>query len=503
MIEVEVHQQLQNLLRQSPDMAWPHQLTMARMVARGLRLGRNALIQVPPGRHHRLSYLLPALMWSGPTLLCVSPEIQQQILRDEIPWIQQTLDLHKPILACQQWPDPQFEGLVLMDPLDWLHHRLHHRDPFPAGIPVVMDGAEHLEGWARKVLTISLTAADWLTLQMAFPQHRPLIDQTHLQLSASLLRRPGHRLRLHQDDLDRLRRLCQKIGIHHLPHPWSQVLPHLDQGHHPKLQNPTTQNLLWWAEVSHDSGHVSLQISPINLAATLETLWGSQPFVLVGESLDVERDAAPYRQRLGIPDLTTLQFWASTQPQDPLDLVIPRLPIPNSPRFQPQVLPTLKHLICEQAGSVVILVSDRPLQGQIAAELAAEFGSRVQLNASYLRERGILIASWDYWLAHKDQLGIPRLLAMVTLPFPSTEDPEVAAHVEYLQQHHQDWFRTYLLPIAAATLQRAVAPLRQGSQDCLVAILDNRIITRSYGSHLLEALGPTTRLQLGSMVVSH
>jgi ATP-dependent DNA helicase DinG len=30
-------------------------------VARGLRLGRSTLIQVPAGGQHRLSYLLPAL----------------------------------------------------------------------------------------------------------------------------------------------------------------------------------------------------------------------------------------------------------------------------------------------------------------------------------------------------------------------------------------------------------------------------------------------------------
>ena len=41
MIEVEVHQQLRAFLREREDVAWPHHLTMARLVARALRLGRN------------------------------------------------------------------------------------------------------------------------------------------------------------------------------------------------------------------------------------------------------------------------------------------------------------------------------------------------------------------------------------------------------------------------------------------------------------------------------
>ncbi|NJO85465.1 MAG: hypothetical protein HC818_01160 [Synechococcaceae cyanobacterium RM1_1_27] len=103
---------------------------------------------------------------------------------------------------------------------------------------------------------------------------------------------------------------------------------------------------------------------------------------------------------------------------------------------------------------------------------------------------------------------MPQLLVMVTLPFPSTEDPDVAARVDYMRQQGQDWFRSYLMPLAAATMQRAISPLRPGStlrhsEDPMpvVAILDNRIVTRSYGSHLLEALGPTIRTHVESLLV--
>ena len=67
MIEVEVHQSLLNFLRSQNQPHWPHNLTMARLVARALRLGRSALIQTasPPGsrnQQYQLSYLLPVLI---------------------------------------------------------------------------------------------------------------------------------------------------------------------------------------------------------------------------------------------------------------------------------------------------------------------------------------------------------------------------------------------------------------------------------------------------------
>jgi ATP-dependent DNA helicase DinG len=99
-------------------------------------------------------------------------------------------------------------------------------------------------------------------------------------------------------------------------------------------------------------------------------------------------------------------------------------------------------------------------------------------------------------------------MVIATLPFPSVEDPRVAGRVQYLQRTQQDWFRQYLLPVAAAQLQRAVAPLRQSSDSGedsssstrWVAILDSRIIVRSYGVSLLNALGPTLRVEQRSQL---
>jgi hypothetical protein len=48
------------------------------------------------------------------------------------------------------------------------------------------------------------------------------------------------------------------------------------------------------------------------------------------------------------------------------------------------------------------------------------------------------------------------------------------------------------LPTALNELQRAIAPVRD--RQGVVALLDNRVLHRSYGSHVLTALSPLARI---------
>ena len=91
-VEVEVHRVLRSFLRSSQISSWPHHLTMGRLVARALRLGRGALIQTGSfgefdGRY-RLSYLMPLLMWPEAAILVAPTSIHSGLLDREIPQLQ-------------------------------------------------------------------------------------------------------------------------------------------------------------------------------------------------------------------------------------------------------------------------------------------------------------------------------------------------------------------------------------------------------------------------------
>ena len=189
--------------------------------------------------------------------------------------------------------------------------------------------------------------------------------------------------------------------------------------------------------------------------------------------------------------------------------------MPNTSQFKAAALQEIRTLISARgptADPTVILIGDVPLKAQFAAILAAEFGSRVQLEAP-VDAQGILVTGWDYWLRHRADFATPQaapgLLIMTTLPIPSLENPLVAGRVATYKKRRQDWFKAYLLPEALSRLQHAVAPVRsrthpsfspciEQSMDAInsqgvIALLDNRVNYRSYGAQVLAALSPAAR----------
>lgn len=509
MIEVEVHQQLRAFLRQQGESQWPHHLTMARLVARALRLGRSALLQVgsPAGGrgHYRLSYLMPALLWSGPVILVAPPTIQQRLLKVEIPRLRQWMTISKAIycgdrcgLRPDRWPGDDFKGLFLVSPDLWLRDRLEGEVRLPQAIPTLLDGADDLVRWTQQHLTADICAPDWSALLLACPQQVEPIQEIQAKLTRLILQRPINPYDCYvleapeQELLQELHQITRNpIGTAHqsdappLPGAWSTF-----------WQRFMGDHTLLWVTLNRQLGQLTLHCGPAEVATALNPIWPQQPIVLMGEALDLESEARIYRQRLGLDNgITCLKFPPDRQ-QDLIQLYLPDgVPLPNTPQFQSVLGQILHILLGTSAGQTkltVLLVGDMPLKSQIGASLAAEFGSRVQVERTCLDDNGILVAGWDFWREHQTVLPAPQLLVIATLPIPSLEHPLVAGRVAHYKSLHQDWFRLYLLPEALGELQRAIAPVRE--EQGVVALLDSRVLHRSYGKQVLAALSPFARI---------
>jgi ATP-dependent DNA helicase DinG len=505
-IEVEVHQRLRAFLRHQGESDWPHHLTMARLVARALRLGRSALIQTSAfsGYHerYRLSYLVSALLWEGAVILVAPEAVQQRLLMVEIPQLRQWIQATKPIQTGDRFPNADFQGLLLVTPEAWLSDRLHHQTRFPTGIPTIVDGADDLETWVRAQLAIQLQPTDWDGLMLATPEHSHAIRNARVQLTKSIFQHPINPYECHLIDAverDLIRHLFQTLAnsLDDVPsaQQFSERLSSLPLVWQRFWQAMQAEEALLWTEITRQHGTFSLHGGSADLATVLEPIWRQQPIVLIGGALDAETEATVYRQRLGLGDLTCLKF-SPDRHEELIHLYLPeKLPLPNTPQFQTALLQEMHTLLRVRAGTAgltVLLVGDTPLKAQIGSLLAAEFGSRVQVERTCLDENGVLVAGWEFWQQHQRVLPSPQLLAIATLPIPSLEHPLVAGRVAYYKKHRQDWFRLYLLPTALSQLQRAIAPVR--ARQGIVAMLDSRVIHRSYGHHILAALQPAARL---------
>lgn len=501
MIEVEVHSSLRAFLREQGKPSWPHHLTMGRMVARALRLGRSALIQTgietlqanSPQKSYRLSYLAPALILPDPVILVAPAPVQQWLLQLEIPSLQEWMGTHKAIHVGDRFPDQYFNGLLITSPESWLSDRFSGCGRFPKNIPTLIDGADDLEEWARKQLQSGIEPWDWNELMLALPQQANLIRDLRVRLTKAIFQHPVNPYQCclldstEQEILKQLFQILRPSDLSnqnlYLPQPWQNFWRCWQQS-----------GQLLWAAMIPSSGQFSLYCSPVEVGTALSPIWSQQPVVLIGGVLDLETSASVYRQQLGIGDLTCLKFYPDRQ-SELIQLYLPDgLPMPNTPRFQEALIQQVRSLLTISSTikkPAVLLVGDVPLKAQMGAILAAEFGSRVQVEKTSLDEAGVLVCGWEFWRHHQSELPAPHLLIIATLPIPSLENPLVAGQVAYYKQHSQDWFRLYLLPAALRELTRAVEPVRE-SQG-LIALLDNRVNHRSYGGQVLSALSPFAR----------
>ena len=498
MIEVEVHQQLRAFLRSQGKPYWSHHLTMARLVARALRLGRSALMQTDAlsryqGRY-RLSYLVPVLMWQGPTILVAPEDVQQRLLMVEIPQLRQCIQTSKAIQTGDRFPNSDFQGLLLTTPDAWLSDRLHHQGRFPDHIPTIIDGVDDLEAWAFAQLTTSIQPHDWDQLMLACPQNVETIRDIRVQLTKAIFQRPANPYEcclIEAFEQRLLEALFEELCDSDQPTILEAAVPSAWQDFYKSFQ---TGKALIWADIARRQGQFCLKCGPVEVASALADTWSKQPIVLIGGALDMDAEAAVYRQRLGLGDVTCLKF--SPDRQDELiQLYLPeKLPMPNTPEYQQALLQemhTLLRVSSTTPGLTVLLVGDVPLKAQVGSILASEFGSRVQVERTCLDDNGVLVTGWEFWRQHQNVLPAPHLLAISTLPLPSLEHPLVAGRVAYYKQLRQDWFRLYLLPEALGELQRAIAPVRE--RQGVVALLDSRVVHRNYGQQVLAALSPSAR----------
>ncbi len=107
----------------------------------------------------------------------------------------------------------------------------------------------------------------------------------------------------------------------------------------------------------------------------------------------------------------------------------------------------------------------------------------------------VLVASMSFWEGLDLAGEVLQLLVIDKLPFAPPKDPLIEAQARRCTAAGQPAFERVHLPEAALALKQGAGRLIRSETDRgILVIADRRLLTRSYGSVLLDALPPMRRL---------
>ena len=108
---------------------------------------------------------------------------------------------------------------------------------------------------------------------------------------------------------------------------------------------------------------------------------------------------------------------------------------------------------------------------------------------------GVLVASATFWEGFDVPGDALQLVVIDKLPFPPPNDPLVEARSKRLEAQGRSPFNDYFVPEAVVALKQGAGRLiRRETDQGVLVLCDNRLVTTGYGRRLIAALPPMRQL---------
>ena len=255
---------------------------------------------------------------------------------------------------------------------------------------------------------------------------------------------------------------------------------------------------------------VFLAAHPIDLAPVFRELLyatcGTQIFT--SATLTTDNDFRFFRSRLGMSDeVATLKLEPVFDYMSQALLFVPNdLPDPTDREFVAKVVPMMKRLVELCDGRAFLLFTSyrnmneamRLLGPQLEQPILKQGDqSRAALLEEFRRDpRSVLFATSSFWEGVDVQGDALSLVVIDKLPFASPGDPLLKAKLRHIEEEGGHGFRDLQVPAAAITLKQGFGRLiRHRNDHGIIAILDGRLLRRSYGKRFLDSLPRARRSQ--------
>jgi ATP-dependent DNA helicase DinG len=249
---------------------------------------------------------------------------------------------------------------------------------------------------------------------------------------------------------------------------------------------------------------VFLRGSPIDVSAIVRELLLDRmtATILTSATLTVDGSFEYLRGRLGIRRAREVRLASEFDYARQAILYLPkRMPDPRSREFATAVAREVIEIVKRTRGRAFVLFTSyanlREVQARASAEI--EYPILVQGSAprsALLRDfkatpNAVLLATSSFWQG-VDVVGEALSCVIIDkLPFASPGDPITSARIEAINARGGSAFGEYQIPLAILALQQGLGRLLRHRQDRgVLAVLDPRLRSMSYGRRFLSSLPP-------------
>ncbi|TMX47360.1 ATP-dependent DNA helicase DinG [Vibrio sp. Hep-1b-8] len=275
-----------------------------------------------------------------------------------------------------------------------------------------------------------------------------------------------------------------------------------------------------WLEVSTErEGDFIVNVSPLEVGWQLDQQLWSRCIgaVLTSATMRALNSFSFFCRQAGISEKGEdgVRFLALASPfdyQNQAELYVPKMAYePQAPQFTEHLIEKLPDLIEDKKANLVLFSSYWQMN-QVAQALSTDFVKRgwalqvqgKESRSEILKKHKTLVQCQKTSVlfgtgSFSEGLDLPgellENLIITKIPFAVPTSPVEQAHAEYIESRGGNPFMQITVPEASKKLIQSVGRLLRKERDSgKVIILDRRVITKRYGSALLDSLPPFKRI---------
>jgi ATP-dependent DNA helicase DinG len=254
-------------------------------------------------------------------------------------------------------------------------------------------------------------------------------------------------------------------------------------------------------------GEMSLHASPVEVAERLEELVFRPDCttIMTSATLDVGRGLEFFAKRVGAQEAETLLVESPFDYESQMRVYLPKgMPEPSEgQRFQEALEGWIQRFVGMTKGKAFVLFTSRAMLLKTAEGMAGWFeeqglrllvqdkgNSRTRLLKEFKEDRDSVLFGTDSFWQGVDVPGEALSNVILTrLPFSVPDEPLFEARCERIKERGGEPFRELQLPEAILKFRQGVGRLIRSREDRgQIAVLDGRILSRTYGKNFLKIL---------------